>query len=127
MTAWTKDELSTIGGAEEVEVAAVARGGAVRNRVTIWVVRHEKDLYVRSVRGRSGAWFRAVQGAKDGRIWAGGLERDVRFEEAGPGINAEIDAAYKTKYRRYAGRILNSCLTPEALSTTLRLVPRGSR
>ncbi|TMD28392.1 MAG: DUF2255 family protein, partial [Chloroflexi bacterium] len=36
----------------------------------------------------------------------------------------DIDAAYRSKYRRYTGRILNSCLTPEARSTTLRLVPR---
>ncbi len=127
MTAWTKDELSKIGGAEEVGVAAVTRDGSVRNRVTIWVVRHGKDLFVRSVRGRDGAWFRAVQGSKDGRIWAGRLERDVTFEEADSGINDEIDAAYRSKYRRYAGRILNSVLTPEARSTTLRLGSRQPR
>jgi hypothetical protein len=127
MTAWAKDELSKIGGAEEVEVAALSRDGSVRNRVTIWTVREGEDLYVRSVRGRSGAWFRAVQGSKDGRIWAAGLQRDIRFEEAGAGINDEIDAAYRSKYRRYAGRILNSVLTPEARATTLRLVPRQAR
>ncbi len=127
MTAWTKDELSRIGGAEEVDVAAVTRAGSVRNRVTIWVVRHGEDLFVRSVRGPKGAWFRAVQGSKDGRIWAGGLERDVTFEEEGSAVNDEIDAAYRSKYRRYAGRILNSVLTPEARSTTLRLVPGKPR
>ena len=127
MTAWTKDEISGIGESEEVDVAALTRDGSVRNRVTIWVVGHGEDLYVRSVRGRSGAWFRAVQGSTDGRIWAGRLQRDVKFEETDPGINAEIDAAYRSKYRRYAGRILNSVLTPEARSTTLRLVPQQSR
>src|SRR6266581_4293990 len=127
MTEWTKAELSTIGGAEEVEVAALSRGGSVRNRVTIWVVRHGEDLFVRSVRGRDGAWFRAVHGSKNGRIWAGGLERDIKFEEAGPSVDDEIDAAYRSKYRRYAGRILNSVLTPEARSTTLRLVPGKPR
>ena len=123
MAAWTKDELSRFGRAEEVDVAAVTGTGSVRNRVTIWLVRHGEDLFVRSVRGRDGAWFRAVQGSKNGRIWAGRLERDVTFEEAGPAINDEIDAAYRSKYRRYAGRILNSVLTPEARSATLRLVP----
>ena len=124
MSAWTKDELSRIGGAEEVDVAAVTRDGSVRNRVTIWVVRHGDDLYVRSVRGRDGAWFRAVQKSKDGRIWAGRAEYDIRFEEADATINDEVDAAYRSKYRRYAGRILNSVLTPEARSTTLKLVAR---
>jgi hypothetical protein len=127
MTAWTKDEISRIGESEEVDVAAVTRAGSVRNRVTIWLVRHGEDLFVRSVRGREGAWFRAVQGSKNGRIWAGRLERDIRFEEAGAAINDEIDAAYRSTYRRYAGRILNSVLTPEARSTTLRLVPNKPR
>lgn len=127
MTAWTADELSRIEGAEEVDIAAVTRDGSVRNRVTIWVVRHGDDLYIRSVRGRNGSWFRAVQEAKKGRIWAGKLERDVRFEEADLGMNDQIDAAYRSKYRRYAGRILNSCLTPEARPTTLRLVPSQPR
>ncbi len=127
MAAWTRDELSRFGGAEEVEVAAVTRAGSVRNRVTIWLVRHGEDLFVRSVRGRDGAWFRAVQGSKNGRIWAGGLERDIKFEQAGPSVDDEIDAAYRSKYRRYAGRILNSVLTREARSTTLRLVPGKPR
>jgi len=127
MAAWTKDELSRFGGAEEVDVAAITGAGSVRNRVTIWLVRHGEDLFIRSVRGRDGAWFRAVQGSKNGRIWAGGLERDIKFEQAGPSVDDEIDAAYRSKYRRYAGRILNSVLTREARSTTLRLVPGKPR
>src|SRR2546422_10231860 len=103
MAAWTSDELARFGRAEEVEVAAVTRAGSVRNRVTIWLVRHGEDVFVRSVRGRKGAWFRAVQGSKDGRIWAGGLEHDVTFEEAGPAINDEIDAGYRAKDPRAAG------------------------
>ena len=127
MAAWTRDELSKIARAEEVDVAAITRDGSVRNRVTIWAVRHGDELFIRSIRGRDGAWFRAVQGSKDGRIWAGGLEHHVTFEEADSAINDEIDAAYRSKYRRYAGRILNSVLTPDARSTTLRLVPGKPR
>ncbi len=127
MAAWTRDELSKIARAEEVDVAAITRAGSVRNRVTIWAVRHGDELFIRSIRGRDGAWFRAVQGSKDGRIWAGGLERHVTFEEADSAINDEIDAAYRSKYQRYAGRILNSVLTPDARSTTLRLVPGKPR
>src|SRR5258706_4835521 len=123
MTEWTKDELSKIAGTEEVDVAAITAAGSVRNRVTIWAVRHGDELFIRSIRGREGAWFRAVQGSKDGRIWASGLERHVTFGEADSAINDEIDAAYRSKYRRYAGRILNSVLTPEARSATIRLVP----
>ncbi len=35
----------------------------------------------------------------------------------------ELDAAYRTKYRRYAGSIVDSIVSPEARAATLRLVP----
>ena len=124
MATWTSDELSRIDRAEEVDVASLTGSGAVRNRVTIWVVRQGDDLYVRSVRGRKGAWFLATQAAKSGRIWAGALQRDISFEEADAALGPEIDAAYRSKYRRYAGRILDSVLTADARATTLRLIPR---
>lgn len=52
MTTWTNDELTKIGAAEELEIASRRRDGTLRNPVTIWVVRHGDDLYVRSVNGR---------------------------------------------------------------------------
>ena len=83
------------------------------------------ELFVRSaVKGSDAAWFRGVQATHEGRIWAGGVEKDVTFADADHARDDDIDAAYRSKYRRYTGRILNSCLTPEARSTTLRLVPR---
>jgi hypothetical protein len=38
-------------------------------------------------------------------------------------VNAQIDAAYREKYRRYPDRIVNSVLTPAARSSTIELVP----
>lgn len=125
MSAWTDDELGKITRAEELEVAPARRDGRLGNRVTIWSVRHGDGIYVRSaVRGEKAAWFKGVMATHAGRIWAGGVEKDVTFEEVGTSLDDEVDAAYRSKYRRYAGRILNSCLTPEARSTTLKLVPR---
>ncbi|HLQ62397.1 MAG TPA: DUF2255 family protein [Candidatus Acidoferrales bacterium] len=127
MTAWTSDELAKIGAAEEMQIAPLQRDGTLRKPVTVWVVRHDDSLYVRSaVKGRDAAWFRGVQETHEGRIWAGNVEKDVTFVEADHDIDHEIDAAYRAKYRRYAGRILNSVLTPEARSTTIKLVPRSA-
>jgi len=47
--------------------------------VIIWVVRDGDELYVRSANGRDSAWFRGVQVRHEGRIWAGGVEKDVTF------------------------------------------------
>ena len=125
MSAWTADELNQIGRAEEVVVATRRRDGTLRNPVAVWVVRDGDSLYVRSaVKGRNAAWFRGVQETHEARISAAGVDKDVSFEEADRGVNEVVDAAYRAKYRRYAGPILNSCLTPEARSTTLTLTPR---
>ena len=37
MMTWTSDELTRIGEAEELQIAAVRPDGALRNPVTIWV------------------------------------------------------------------------------------------
>jgi hypothetical protein len=79
------------------------------------------DLYVRAVNGRTGAWFRGTQTRHEGHISAGGVEKDVTFVDADPDLNDQIDAAYRAKYRRYAGRILNSVLTPQARAATIKL------
>lgn len=123
MTKWTADDLAKIGRAEELEVASLRRDGTLRKPVTIWVVPLDDNLYVRSVNGPTAAWFRGTQEKHQGRISAGGVERDVTFTAAHD-IDDEVDAAYRAKYRRYAGNILNSVLTPQARSTTIRLVAR---
>jgi hypothetical protein len=125
MTAWTSDELDKIGTADELEIAPLRRDGTLRNAVTIWVVRHGDDLYVRSYRGRGGSWFRAAQVRHEGRIRAGGVEQDVTFvEETDPGMHDQIDAAYRTKYRRYGARYIDPMVAPEARAATIKLVPR---
>lgn len=123
MTTWTNNELEKIGTAEELEIASLRRDGTLRDPVTIWVVRHGDDLYVRSVNGRSGAWFRGTQVRHEAHIEAGGVDKDVTFVEADPDINDQIDVAYRTNYRRYAVSIINHIVSAGARSTTMKLVP----
>ena len=125
MTTWTSNELNKIGTAEELEIASLRRDGTLRNPVTIWVVRVGDDLYVRSVNGRNSAWFRGTQVCHEGHIRASGVDKDVAFaEESNPDINEQIDAAYRTKYHRYAASIINTTVSPEARAATIKLVPR---
>jgi hypothetical protein len=81
MTAWTSDELKKIGRADELKIAPLRGDDTPRKPVTIWVVRLVDDLYVRSYKGHGGAWFRTAQVRHEGRIRAGGLEKDVTFVE----------------------------------------------
>jgi len=73
MTAWTSDELTRIGTADELELASARGDGTLRNPRTIWVVRVCDDLYVRSMYGRTGGWFPATQARHQGQIRAGGV------------------------------------------------------
>lgn len=124
MTAWTSDELKRIEAAEELEIASLRQDGTLRKPVIIWVVRLGDDLYVRSVNGRNSAWFRGVHTRHEGQIRAGGVVKDVTFvEEPNPAINEQIDAAYHTKYRRYAESIINHINGTEARAATIKLVP----
>jgi hypothetical protein len=60
MSAWTNDELTRIGSADELELASARPDGTLRSPRTVWVVRVGDDLYVRSMNGRGGGWFPAT-------------------------------------------------------------------
>jgi hypothetical protein len=126
MTIWTSDELNRIGTADELQIASLRRDGTLRSPVTIWVVRLGDDLYVRSVNGRTSAWFRGTQVRHEGHIQAGGIDKDVTFVDADPDILDQIDAAYRTKYRRYPAQYVNPMMVPEAQAATIKLVPRST-
>jgi hypothetical protein len=123
MTTWTGEELARIGAADELELAALRRDGTQRNPVTIWVVRHGDDLYVRSVNGPTAAWFRGTRARHEGRVRAGGIEKDVTFQDADHDVDDEIDAAYRTKYHRYADATIRRITGRDARATTIKLVP----
>jgi hypothetical protein len=125
MSAWTSDELGKIAAAEELRIASARRDGTLRSPVTIWVVRHGDDLYVRSVNGRTSSWFRSAQDRHEAHMQSGGVEKDVLLVETND-LNDEIDAAYRTKYRRYAASIIDAINSAEARAATLKLVPRST-
>ncbi len=125
MKPWTSDELNKIGKTDELRLASLRDDGTLRKPVTIWVVRVGNELYVRSVNGRSGVWFRGTQVRHEGHIQAGGVDKDVTFvEEANGKIINQVDGAYRAKYRRYAAEYVDPMLVPEARAATIKLVPR---
>jgi hypothetical protein len=121
MTVWTDDELTRIGAAGELRIAGLRDDGSLRKLVIIWQVRVGDHIYVRSVNGPDAAWFRGTQLRGEGRIESGGVTKDVVVTRD-DSSDAEIDAAYRTKYG--AGSAVRSITSILATSTTLRVDPR---
>ena len=88
-------------------------------------MRNSDALDVRSVNGRTAAWFRGVQVRHEGDIRAGGSEKDVTFVNANPDLDEQSDTGDRSKYRRYAASIVNHMVSPAARSATIKLVPRN--
>jgi hypothetical protein len=123
---WTSDELDKIGNRDELEIVSLRQDGTLRKPVTVWVVRQGNDLYVRSGYGHNAAWFRSTQACREGRIKAGGIDKDVSFEEADHILDDQIDTAYHSKYFRHGAQYVDLVMSPEARSATIRLVPRSA-
>jgi hypothetical protein len=123
---WSDEELGRIGEAEELQLASARQDGTLRPYVTMWVVRVGDDLCVRSAYGPNNPWFRRARASGIGRIRAGGLERDVTFAAATPGVHADLDAAYHAKYDRYGPQIVATVVGPEAEAVTIKLAPRST-
>jgi hypothetical protein len=124
MSAWGREELERIGRATELQIASRRSDGSLRPYVTIWAVRSGSDVYIRSAYGPNNGWYRRAKASGEGRIRAGGVERDISIEEAGPDTADAVTAAYHAKYDRYGPAIVGTVVSPEAEQLTLRIVPR---
>jgi hypothetical protein len=124
---WTDEELDRVSNAEELQLASRRGDGTLRPYVTMWVVRAGDDVYVRSAYGPDNPWYRRAKASGDGRIRAGGVEREVTFSEAASDAHAAIDAAYHAKYDRYGPAIVGLVVGDKAAPVTIRLVPGSER
>ncbi|MER5475239.1 DUF2255 family protein [Streptomyces sp. NPDC002935] len=123
MADWNGTDLDKIAASEELDLASERADGTLRAPVTMWVVRSGDELYVRSVKGTDGPWYRGTRSRHQGHVEAGGVRQDVTFRVADPGEYPGVDAAYRTKYRRYKS-LVTQVLTDQARASTLRLEPR---
>ena len=93
----------------------------------IWIVTVDNALYVRSYRGRDGAWYRHATARSAGAIRTAGQQADVTFTPIDPHQRDLLEAigdAYRAKYGRYGDRYLQPMLADHAVAATLRLILR---
>lgn len=121
MADWTPAELAAIGDDGELRVAAHRPDGTLRTPRIVWHVVVDGALFIRSVYGEAGAWYRGVQRTGTGTVDAGGVRKDVTLTRDDAHDDA-VDRAYRTKYGR--GSAVDAITSPTARATTLRIDPR---
>lgn len=89
----------------------------------VWVVRVGDDVFVRSMNGPSGGWYRRLRARPDGEVREDDHVHPVRAEPvADEGTLAEVTRAYATKYAD--SPYVQPLLSEAAARATLRLTPR---
>jgi hypothetical protein len=121
MTDWTPADLAAFDRAGEIRVAAHRPDGTLRPSTVVWHVVVAGALFVRSVRGDDGAWYRAVRRTGTGTVDAGGVQADVTFTPDDTHDDA-IDGAYRAKYGN--GSPVRAITSVVATATTLRVEPQ---
>lgn len=125
MNIWDPTELRAFGDPDELDIAPRRPDDTLRPYTTIWAVRVEDDLYVRSFHGPDGGWYRRALSARTARIRVDDheLDVDVHPPHKVEDIDDAISDAYRAKYACYGDRYLDPMTGPTAIEATLRLTP----
>jgi hypothetical protein len=109
---------------EEVDIETTRGAGAPVHRTTIWIVTGDGDVYVRSLNGEAGRWYRELTANPEEAALH--VEGDAIPVRAVAAADAESVASATEGFRRkYAGSpYLESMIRDEIVSTTVRLEPR---
>ncbi|MGB8382024.1 MAG: DUF2255 family protein [Dermatophilaceae bacterium] len=121
MTGWTSADLAAIEPDRELRVAARRPDGTLRPSRIVWHVVVDANLYIRSVRGQEGAWYKVARRTGTGAIDAGGVHAEVTFTPDDTHDEA-IDRAYHAKYGN--GSPVRAITNPTATATKLRIDPQ---
>ena len=94
------------------------------HRTIIWVVVVEGEVFVRSVRGRRGRWYREISSNPEGALHVEDDLIPVRAASVTEGATVDaISAAFRSKYQQSSPASTEAMLRPETLPTTLKLSP----
>ncbi len=111
--------LNQLRSTQEVQIRA---GEKLDKTATIWVVVADNDVFIRSVRGPKGKWYKAAAAYDQATLEVGDHSIPVRV------IAATDDASIERASREFLAKYNPSpyapmMVRPEVLMTTLRLEP----
>jgi len=118
------ETLGLLDETEEVYIETRRDEDSPEHRTIIWVVVTGGEVFVRSVRGSKGRWYREISSHPDGALHVGDTRIPVRATPATEGSTVEaVSDAIRSKYEQSAPGPTAAMLRPEVLPTTLKLSP----
>jgi len=116
----TDEQLQEIAVADEVMIETSAEQGS--RRTIIWVVVEGGEVFVRSVLGEEGHWYRRALTDPAVTLIVNGERHRFEAVSANDAVSVErASNGFRAKYP--PGRSLDAMIRDEVLATTLRLHP----
>lgn len=118
------ETLQLLDETDEVRIETRRDADAPEHRTIVWVVVVDGGVFVRSVRGPKGRWFREIQAYPEGALHVGDRRIPVRATPASDAPATEaVSEAIRSKYEERWPEPTAAMMRPDVLPTTLRLKP----
>jgi hypothetical protein len=118
------ETLRLLDETKEARIETRRDGDSPEHRTIIWVVVVEGEVFVRSVRGPRGRWYREISSHQEGALH---VQDDRIAMQAAPATDRPtvdaVSAAFRSKYQKSSPASTEAMLRPETLPTTLKLSP----
>jgi hypothetical protein len=116
-------DADTLRELRDVQEVAIRTEKHPKNAVVIWVVVADDEVFVRSVRGTRGRWYRDLAAGGPATLEFAGRRLAVQaIPESDPAAVDRASREYLRKYR--ASPYAQAMVKSEVLPTTLQLEPR---
>ena len=118
------ETLSLLDETREVLIETRRDAASPEHRTIIWVVVVEGQIFVRSVRGAKGRWYREISSNPEGALHVRDDRIPVRAAPATDEATVDaVSAAFRSKYQRSSPASTEAMVRPETIPTTLKLSP----
>ena len=118
------ETLRLLDETKEVRIETRREGNSPEHRTIIWVVVVEGEVFVRSVRGQRGRWYREISSNPEGALHVEDGRIPVRAASATEGAKVDaVSVAFRSKYQQSSPASTEAMVRPETLPTTLKLSP----
>ena len=121
------ETLEILDETKEVRIETRRDDDFPEHRTIIWVVVTGGEVFVRSVRGQRGRWYREISSHPEGALHVEDDRIPVRSTPVTDGSTVDaVSAAFRSKYEQSSPASTEAMVRPETLPTTLKLrPPRG--